>query len=165
MLSVKYKSEVMNGGKMYVVVQFSSVQLPSHIWLFATPWTAVRQASLSLTISQSLPKFMSIASVMPPSHLILWCSLLLLPSVFPSTRKFSNVTAVCIRWPEYWSLSFRISLSKEYSGLISLKIDWFDLIAVQESSSTPQFKSINSSELSFLYNPALTSIHDYWKKI
>ena len=100
-------------------------------WLFATPWTAARQASLSFTISQDLPKFMSIALVMPPSHLILWCPLLLLPSVFPRTRNFSNVSAVCIRWPEYWIFSFRISLSKEYSGLISLKFGWLDLPPVQ----------------------------------
>ena len=93
--------------------------------------TAAHQASLSLTISWSLPKFMSIASVMPTSHLILWCPLLLLPSIFPSTRDFSNELAVHIRWPKYWSFSFSISPSNNYSGLISLKIDWFYLLAVQ----------------------------------
>ena len=96
-----------------------------------TPWTAARQASLSLTISRSLPKFMSIASVIPSSHLILWYPLLLLPSIFPSIRNFPNQLTVCIRWPKYWSFSFSISSSNEYSGLISLNIDWFDLPAVQ----------------------------------
>ena len=107
------------------------VQLPSHVWLFATPWTAARQASLSLTISQSLPKFMSIVLVMPSSNLILWCPLLLLPSIFPSIRDSSNESAVCIKWPKYWSFSFSINPSNEYSGLISLKIDWCDLFMVQ----------------------------------
>ena len=95
------------------------------------PRTAARQASKSLTISWSLPKFMSITSVMPSSHLImLWCPLLLLPSIFPSIGDFSNELSVCIRWPKYWNFSFSISPSNEYSGLISLKIDWFDLLAV-----------------------------------
>ena len=99
------------------------VQSPSHVWLFVTVWNAAHQASLSLIISQSLPKFMSIASVMPSSHLILWCSLLL-PSIFPSIRDFSTESAVSIRWPKYWSFSFSISPSNEYSGLIFLKTDW-----------------------------------------
>ena len=107
------------------------VQSSSHVQLFVTSWTTAHQASLSLIISRSLPKFMSIALVMPSSHLILWCPLLLLPSIFPSIREFSNELAVCIRWPKYWSFSFSISPSNEYSGLISLKIDWFDLLAVQ----------------------------------
>ena len=106
-----------------------AVQSPSHVQLLATPWTAARQAALCLTISQSLPKFMSIASLMPPSHLILWCPLLLLPSVFPSIRDFSNESSVHIRWPKYWS--FITSPSNMYWGLISLKTDWFDLLAVQ----------------------------------
>ena len=106
------------------------VQSPSRVWLFAIPWTAAYQASLSLTISWSLPKFMSIALVMPSSHLILWCPVPLLPSIFPSIRVFSNEPAVS-KWPKYWSFSFNISPSNEYSGLISLKIDWFDLLAVQ----------------------------------
>ena len=105
------------------------IQSPICFQLFATPWAAARQASLSLTVSWSLPKFMSIASVMPSSYLILWCPLLL-PSVFPSIRDFSSESAVCIRWPKYWSFIFSISPS-EYSGFISLKIDWFDLLAVQ----------------------------------
>ena len=108
-----------------------SVQSLSRARLFETPWTAASQASLSLTISRSLPKFMFIASVMPPSHLILWRPLLLLPSIFPSIRDFSNESSVHIRWPKYWSFSFSISPSSEYLGLISLKIDWFDLLAVQ----------------------------------
>ena len=109
------------------------VQSPSCVQLFAIPWTAACQASLSLTISCSLPKFMSIALVMPSSHLILWCPLLL-PSTFPSIRDFSNEPFVRIRWPKYWSFSFSISHSNEYSliwiRLISLKIYWFDLLAV-----------------------------------
>ena len=108
------------------------VKSPSHVWLFLTPWTAAHQASLSLTVSQSLPKFMSISLVMPPIHLIFWCPLLLLPSIFPSIRDFSNESAVCIKWPKYWSFSFSISHS-EYTGLISLKIDRFDLFALQET--------------------------------
>ena len=99
----------------------------SHVRLFATPWTAARPASLSLTIFWSLPKFISIELVRPFNHL----SLFLLPSVFPSIRVFSNEPAVCIRWPKYWSLSFSISPSNDYSGLISFRIDWFNLLAVQ----------------------------------
>ena len=105
------------------------VYLPSHVWLFTTPWTATCQASLSLTISQSLPKFMSLALVMPSSHLILCHSLLFLPSIFPSFGIFSSESALCIRWPKYWSFSFSISPSNEYSGLIAFKVDWFDLLA------------------------------------
>ena len=107
-----------------------AVQSPS-VSSSATLRTTVRQASLSLTISWSLPEFMPIASVMPHSHLILWCPLLLLPSIFPNIRDFSNELSVCIRWPKYWSLSFSISLSNEYSGLISLNSDWFDVLAIQ----------------------------------
>ena len=127
------------------------------------PWTAAHQASLSITNSQSLLKLMSIKSVMPSNHLVL-CHPLLLPSIFPSIRVFSNESVLHIRWPKYWSFSFSISPYNEYSGLITFRIDWFDLLAVQgtqESSPTPQFKSINYSTLSFLYGPALTSIHDY----
>ena len=99
--------------------------------LFVTPWTAARQAFLYITNSQSLTKLMSIESVMPSNHLILCHPLLLLPSVFPSIRVFSNESALCIRWPKYWSLSFSISPSSEYSGLISFRMDWLDLLAVQ----------------------------------
>ena len=112
------------------LAQFSSVQLLSHIWLFATPWTTARQASLSITNSESLLKLMSIELVMPPNRLIPWCPLLLLPSIFPSIRVFSNESVLCIRWPKYWSFSFSISPSNEYSGLISFRIDWFGLLAV-----------------------------------
>ena len=101
-----------------------------------TPWTAAHQASLSLTISQSFPKLMAIVLVMPFSHLILCRSLLLLPSVLPSISDFSNESSVCIKWPKYWSFSFSISLSSEYSGLISLKIGWLDLLAVQRTFSS-----------------------------
>ena len=107
------------------------VQLHTHVWLFVTPWTSAHQASLSLAISQSLPKFMSNASVMPSSHLIFWRPLLLVPLIFPSIRDFSSKLTVHIKWPKYWSFSFSISPSNEYSGLISLKINWFDLLAVQ----------------------------------
>ena len=105
------------------------IQLLSCIWLFATPWTTARQASLSFTISLSLLKLMFIESVMPSNHLIFCRPLLLLPSVFPSIRIFSNKSALHIRWPKYWS--FSISPSNEYSGFISFRIDWFDLLAVQ----------------------------------
>ena len=107
------------------------VQLPSHVQLFTMPWTVARQASLSLTISRTLSKFMSIESVTPSNHLILCHPLLLLILIFPSIRVFSNESAVRIRWPNYWSFSFKISPSKEYLGLTSFKIDLFDLIASQ----------------------------------
>ena len=109
---------------------FSSVQLLSYVRLFTTPWTAACQASLFFTISRSLLKLMSIESLMPCNHLILCCPLLLLPSIFPSIRVFSDESVLCIRWPKYWNFSFSISPSNEYSGLISFRIDWFDLLAV-----------------------------------
>ena len=111
--------------------QFSSVQLLSHVQLFVTPWTAARQASLSITNSRSPPKPMSIELVMPSTHLILCHPLLLLPSIFPSIRVFSNESALHIRWPKYWSFSFSLSPSNEYPGLISLRMNWLDLLAVQ----------------------------------
>ena len=117
--------------------------------------------------SPSLLKLMSIESVMPSNHLMLCHPLLLLPSIPPSIRVFSNESALSIRWPKYWSCSFSISPSNEYSGLISFRMDWFDLLAnprdSQKSSPTPQFQSINSSALSFLHSPTLTSIHDQRK--
>ena len=147
--------------------QFSSVPSPSRVRLFVTPWTAAHQASLPFTISQSLLKLMPIESVMPSNRLILFHALLLPPSIFPSIRVFSSESALCIRWPKYWSFSFSISPSNEYSGLISFRIDLVGSLCSprdsQQSSPTPQFKSINSSALSFLYSPTLTSIHDYWK--
>ena len=114
-----------------VEAHFSLVQLLSHVWLFTTPWTTAHQASLSITNSQSPPKPMSIELVMPSNHLILCHPLLLLPSIFPSIRVFSNESALCIRWPKYWSFSFNISPSNEHPGLISSRMDWLDLLAVQ----------------------------------
>ena len=111
--------------------QFRSVQSLSHVWFFATPWTAAHQASLSITNSQRPHKPMSIESVMPSNHLIFCCLLLLLPTIFPSIRVFSNESVLRIRWPKYWSFSFSISPSNEHSGLISFRIDWFDLLAAQ----------------------------------
>ena len=113
------------------LLQFSSVQLLSCVQLFATPGTAVCQASLSITNSRSPPKPMSIKSVTPSNHLILCRPLLLLPSIFPSIRVFSNESTIHIRWPKYWSFSFNISLSNEHPGLISFRTDWLDLLAVQ----------------------------------
>ena len=152
---------------MRVGVRFSSVQSLSRVWLFATPWTAARQASLSIINSWSLLKLVSIESVMPSNHLILCRPLLLLPSSFPSIRVFSNESALCIRWPKYWSFSFSISPSSEYSGLISFTIDWFALLAVQGTlKSLLQYHTSKASvlqHLAFFYCPALTSIHYYWK--
>ena len=107
---------------------FSSVPSLSRVQLFATPWTAARQASLSITNSQSYPKLMSIESVVPSNHLILCHPLLLLPSIFLCLRVFSNESVICIRWSKYWSFSFSISPSSEYSGLISFRLDWFDTL-------------------------------------
>jgi len=131
----------------------SSVQSLSRVRLFATPWTAARQASLSNTNSRSSLRLMSIEYVMPSNHLILCHLILLLPSICPSIRVFSSQSVLRIRWPRYWSFSSSISLSNEYSGLISFRMDWLDLLALQgtqESSPTPQFKSSNSLALSFL---------------
>ena len=111
--------------------KFSSVQSLNHVRLFVTPWIAAHQASLPFTISQSLLKLMSIASVMSSNHLILHHPLLFLPSIFPSIRVFSNESALRIRWSKYWTFSFSINPSSEYSGLISFRVDWFDLLAVQ----------------------------------
>ena len=129
-------------------VQFSSVQLLSRVRLFATPWITARQASLSITNSRSSPKLTSIESVMPSSHLILCCPLLLLPSIPPSIRVFSNESTLCMRWPKYWSFSFSISPSKEHPGLISFRMDWLDLLAVQGTlKSLLQHRSSNASIL------------------
>ena len=113
------------------LVTFSLVQLLRRVWLLLTPWTAARQASLSITNSQSILKLMSIEWVMPSNHLVLCCSLLLLPSIFPSIRVFSNESVFHIRWPNFWGFSFSISPSNDYSGLISFRMDWFDLLAIQ----------------------------------
>ena len=112
-------------------IQFSSVQSLSRVRLLSTPWTAACQASLSITNSRSPPKSMSVELVMPSNYLILCCLLLLLPSIFPSIKAFSNKSALCIRWPKYWSFSFSISPSNEYSRPISFRMDWLDLLAVQ----------------------------------
>ena len=114
-------------------VMFSSVQLLSRVRLFVTPWTAARQASLLITNSRSLFKVMSIELVTPSNHLILCCPLLLPPSIFPGIRVISNESVLHIRWPKYWSFSFSISPSNEYLGLISLRMDWLDLLAIQRT--------------------------------
>ena len=140
------------------MIQFSSIQLLSCVRFFATSWTAACQASLSITNSQSLLKLMSIKSVMPSNHLILGHPLLLLPSIFPSIRVFSNESALHIRWTRYWSFNFSISPSNEYLGLISFRMNWLDLFAVQGTLKNllQYHKSISSSVLSFLYSPTLT---------
>ena len=126
----------------------SSVQSLSRVRPFATPWAAALQASLSITNSRSLLKLMSIKPMMPSSYLILCLPLLLLPSIFPNIRVFSNESILCIQWPKYWNFSFSISPSNEYSGLISFRIDWFDLLAVQGTlKSLLQHHSLKASIL------------------
>ena len=146
---------------------FSSVHLLSHVRLFATPRTAARLASLSITNSWSLLKLMSIELVMPSNHLILCHPLLLLPSVYPSIRVFSNESVLCMRWSKYWSFSFSIIPSKEIPGLISFRMDLLDPLAVQGTlKSLLQHHSSKASiekVLSFLHSPTLTSIHDHRK--
>ena len=145
----------------------SSVQSLSRVQLFATPWTEARQASLSITNSQSLLKLMSIESVMPSSHLFLCCPLLLLCPIPPSIRVFSNKSTLHMRWPKYGSFSFSTSPSNEHPGLISFRTDWLDLLAVQGTLKCllqhHSSKAINFWALSFLHSPTLTSIHDPWK--
>ena len=137
--------------------QFSSVQLVSHVWLFATPWTAPCQASLSITNSQNLTKLMSVESVMPSNHLILCWPLLLPPSIFPSIRVFSNESVLHIRWPKYWNFSFNINPSNEYSGLISFRMDWLDLIAVP--GTLKSLLQHHSSKASILRHSAFFIVH------
>ena len=148
-------------------IQFSSVQSVSQARLLGTPWTAACQVSLSITNSWSLLKLLSIESVMPSNHLILCWLLLLQPSIFCSIRVFSNESFLHIRWPKYWSFSFNISPSNEYSWLICFRMDWLDLLAVQGThKSLLQHHSSKASILwhsNFLYSPTLTSIYDYWK--
>ena len=145
----------------------SSVQSLSHVRLFATTWIGERQASLSITNSWSSFRLTSIESVMPSSHLILCRPLFLLPPILPSISVFSNESTLRMRWPKYWSFSFSISPFNEYLGLISFRNGLVGSPCSprdsQESSPKPQFKSINSSVLSFLHSPTLTSIHDHWK--
>ena len=150
---------------MWLFIVLSSVQLLSHVWLFGSPWTAAHQASLSITNSRSLLKHMFIESVMSSNHLILCCPLLL-PSIFPSIRVFSNESGLRIRWPKYWSFNFSISPLKEYSGLISFRVDWLYLFAVQ--GTLKHLLQHHRSKASILRHSAfcivqLTSIHDYWK--
>ena len=142
-----------------------SDQSLSRVRLFATPWIAARQASLSITNSWSSLKLMSSESVMPSSHLILCRLFLLLPPIPPKIRVFSNESTLHIKWLKYWSFTFSISPSNEHPGLISFRMHWLDLLTVQGNSSSPipQFKSINSSVLSLLHSPTLTSIHDHCK--
>ena len=141
---------------IYRNVQFSSVQSLSHVRLFETPWTAARQASLSIIISWSSPKPMSIESVMPSSHLIFCHCLLLLPPIPPSIRVFSNKSALRIRWPKYWSFSFNISLSNEYSGPIFFRMDWLDLPAVQ--GTLKSLLQHHSSKASVLWPSAFFTV-------
>ena len=148
------------------IVSVSSVQLLSRVRLFVTPWIAACQASLSITNSRSSLKLMSIESVMPSNHLILCCPLLLLPSIFPTIRVFSNESVLHIRWTKFWNFSFNISPSNEYSGLISFRIYWLDLLAVQGTlKSLLQHHSSKASILrhSAFFTVQLTSIHDHWK--
>ena len=137
--------------------QFSSIQSLSRVRLFATPWTAAHQAFLSITNSRSLLKLMSVESVMPSSHLILCCPLLL-PSIFPSIRVFSTESVLRITWPKYWSFSFSINPSNEYSGLISF--GWTDWISLQSKGLSRVFSNTTVQKLSFLHSPTLTFIHD-----
>ena len=152
--------------KWWMSVQFSSVQSLSCVWLFVTSQTAARQASLSITNSQSLLRLMSTELVMPSNHLILCHPLFLLPSIFPSIRVFSSVSVLHIRGPKYWSFFVSISPSNDYLGLISFRINWFDLLAVQGTlNSFLQHHSSKESILRciLLHNPTLTSIHDHGK--
>ena len=155
---------ILNHGESFLGV-FSSVQSLSHVRLFATPWTAARQDSLSIINSQSLLKLMSFELVMPSNHLILCCPLLFPPSIFPSIRVFSNESALRIRWPNYWSFSLSISPSNEYSGLISFMIGWLGLLAVQETLKSllqPHSSKASIHQHSVLFIVQL-SHHDYWK--
>ena len=140
----------------------SSNQLLSHVWLFVTAWTAACQASLSVTNSCSLLKLMSIKSVMPSNHLIL-CHPLLSLSIYPNIRVFSNGSVLLIRWPKYWSFSFYISPFNEHLGLISFRMNWLDLLAVQGTLFQHHSSKASIFWCCFLYSPTLTSIHDYWK--
>ena len=151
---------------LYIFV-VAVVKSLSQFQLSETPWTTACQASLSFTISLSLLKLTSIEWVMPSNHFILCRPILLLPSIFPSIRVFSNESALCIMWPKYWSFSFSISSSNEYSGLISFRIVWFDLLAVQGTLKSllqcDSSKAFILGGASLLYGPNLTSVSDYWK--
>ena len=147
---------------------FSSVQSLSRVWLFATAWIAARQASLSITNSRSSPRLTSIESVMPSCHLILCRPLLLLPPIPPSIRLFSNESTLCMRWPKYWSFSFSISHSKEHPGLISFRMDWLDLLAVQ--GTLRSLLQHHSSKASILWCSAFFTVQRshpkaFWKTL
>ena len=146
-------------------IQYSSVRSLSRVWLLATPWIAARQASLSITISRSSLKLTSIESMITCSHLILCPPLLLQPPIPPSIRVFSNESTLHMRWPKYWSFSLSIIPSKQHPDLLQNGLVGYPYSprGSQESSPTPQFKSINSSAHSFLHRLTLTSIHDHWK--
>ena len=147
--------------KTNYLILLAVVVMSSHAWLFATQWSAAREASLSFTVSHSLLKLMSIELVMPSNHLILCYPLLLLPSLFPISRVFSNELALCIRWPKYWSLIFSSSSSNEYSGLISLRIDWF--ISLQSKGLSRLFSSTTVwRHQSFSAQPSLGSNSDIY---
>jgi len=163
--SWKISSPVAPNTNSFLWVQFSSVQSLSHVRPFATPWIAARQAPLSITNSQSSPRLTSIESVMPSIHLILCCSLFLLPPIPPSIRVFSNESTLHMRRPKYWSFSFSISPSNEHPGLISFRMDGLDLLAVQGTSRVfnTTVQKHRFFRLSFLHSPTLTSIHDHWK--
>ena len=148
--------------KISFICGISSVQSLSHVQLFATPWITAHQASLSITDSQSLLKLMSIKSVMPSSHLILCCPLFLLPPIPPSIRVFSNESTLLMRWPKSWTFSFSISPSNEYPGLISFRMDWLDLLAVQ--GTLKSLLEHQSSKASIVQHSAFfTSIYAHWK--
>ena len=158
-----------NASWMEIKILFSSVQLLSRIGLFATPWNAARQASLSITNSRSPPRPMSIKSVMPSNHLIFYCHLLLLPSILPSIRVFSKESALRITWPKYWSFSFNTSSFNEHPGLISFRMDWLDFLAVQGTlKSLLQHHSSKASILQCSTFFILQLSHPYmttWKTI
>ena len=166
---------VYNHSRMYIFpkkhsksdVLHCSVQQLGRVRLLATPWTTARQASLSITSSQTPPKPMSIKSAMPSNYLIVCHPRLLPPSILSNIKVFSNESVLRIRWTKNWSFRFSICPSNEHPRLISFRMDWLELVAVpgdsQESSPTPQLKSISPSALSFLYSPTITSIHDHWK--
>jgi len=156
LICLRYRYQITEKNKE-AITNISSVQSLSRIWLFATPWTTARQASLSITNAQSLLKLISIESVMPSNHLILCCPLLLVPSVFLSIRVFSRESVLHSRWPKYWSFSFNISPSNEYSVPISFRMDWLDLLAIQGT-----FKSLlqhHSSKASIFQPSAFLIVH------
>ena len=143
-------------------VYHDAVRFLSYVWLY-NPMDCSTPGCRHFAVPHSLLKLMSVEMITPSTHLILCLSLPLLPSIFPGIRVFSNESVLCIRWPKYWSFGFSISPSNEYSGLISFRIDWFDLFDVQGTlKSLPQFKIINSFRFSLLYGPTLTSVHDDW---